>query len=271
VPLDVAVEEPDTGVVGAETDDGVAVVLDHDRVTSNGSLGNLIRQALVVTGSDVRALKDLELVAVQVPRVQIVVVVVDNDFDNIVVLHHEWVNLAVDLGVGGELGANGVGGVKCWDLRRHVGLVVYSETLDPVDFTAASIQNDLVVHWRKDGFAVFGNEVKIVDELEVSAEDRGRWQGLGFIVDQPGSSIGVVSRRNWPVLKDEHHVHIHGIPDGEVFASVWLSVNQDTHALSITNTQELVSNRVGLNIDTVDFNHGHLVAVEHPGVTGPVS
>lgn len=43
VPLDVAVEHPDTWVIGAEADDGVAVVLDHDGVASDRGVGDVAR------------------------------------------------------------------------------------------------------------------------------------------------------------------------------------------------------------------------------------
>jgi hypothetical protein len=271
VPLDVAVEEPDTGVVGAETQDGVAVVFDHDCVALDGGPRDVGEQAFVGAAIEVGALQDLEVVAVQVPRVQVVVVVVDDNFYDVAVLHHEGIDLAVDLGVGGEFGTDGVSCVQGWDLGRHVGLVVHCETLDTVDLLAASVEDNLLVHRLKQRFVVCGHVVEIVDELEVGAEDWGSRQRLGLVVDQPGGGVGVVSIGDGTAFENEHHVRIQGVPDGVVLAGVWLGLDQDTQALSIANTQELLSSGVGVNIDTVHFDNGHLMAIEHPGVAGPVS
>jgi len=69
VPFHVAVQEPDTGVISAETHDNVAVVLYHDSITANGGLGNILVLTSEVAAIDGSSLQDLELMAVQMPRV----------------------------------------------------------------------------------------------------------------------------------------------------------------------------------------------------------
>ena len=70
VPLDVAVEEPDTRVVGAEAEDGVAVGVDEDGVATHGRCGEVRGSGGVVeAGFVLAAVDDLEGVAVEMERV----------------------------------------------------------------------------------------------------------------------------------------------------------------------------------------------------------
>ena len=100
VPLDVAVESPDAGVVGLEADDDVGILVRHDGVALQGRRRDV--GPVAAEGTDVRvtALDDLEVVPVDVPWVQVVVVVVDDDLNGLAIVEHEGVDLAVDLGVG---------------------------------------------------------------------------------------------------------------------------------------------------------------------------
>lgn len=274
MPLHVAVEHPDTGVIGAEADDGVAVVLDHDGVAFDWGCGDVACQALVEAAVNWGALQNLEVVSVQVPWVQVVVVVVDDYLDDFVVLHHEGVDLAIYFGVGRELGSHCVGSVQRWNLGGDIGLAVDSETWKTVHEPATGIQNDLAVHGLQQGLVVGGYQKDIIHKVSVGVdamEDRRRGQRLRLVVHQPGRGVGVEVLRDGAILIDKHHVDIHGIPDSKVLASVRLSMDQDTHTLTSGNTQELVSRRVRFSIDTVNRYDSHFVAIEHPEVARPVS
>jgi len=102
-------------------------------------------------------------------------------------------------------------------------------------------------------------------------EHRGRGQGLRLVVDQPGSGVGVIVLWDITAFEDEHHVDIQGIPDSKVLAGIRLSMNQDRSALSRGNPKQLVSNGGGISVYTIDLDDSHLVAIEHPSVTGPVA
>lgn len=99
VPLDVAVEEPNARVIGAKPYDQVRVLVGHDGVSAQGEVGDGGWVALEGTGFRVGALDDLEFVPVQMPGVQVVLVVVEEDFHDFVFLEDEWI--AVDAVYGG--------------------------------------------------------------------------------------------------------------------------------------------------------------------------
>ena len=127
MPLDMAVEEPDTGVVGAEAEDDVAVRVYHEGVATHGDGGKgLVHD--VVAGVRGRADDGLEVVAVQVEGVFAWVVVVEDDFDGLVFGEDEGVGVgAVD--VGDVCGCGGCeGGVEGWDFGGDVGGIVEEGT-----------------------------------------------------------------------------------------------------------------------------------------------
>ena len=85
MPFDVAVEEEDTWVGGAEAEHEVAERVCHDGVTAHGDGRELCCGGVGrVVESSVRggAGDGLELVAVEMERVAAVVEIVDYDFDN---------------------------------------------------------------------------------------------------------------------------------------------------------------------------------------------
>lgn len=125
MPLDVAVEEPHAWVVGAEAQDDVALGSDEDGVAAHGRgreggvIGSIVESCFF--GAAVDRLED---VAVQVERVLSWVVIVEDDFDDLVMAEDELVRVrAVDCGVG-CIRAGGKDGVEGWDFRTDVGLVV---------------------------------------------------------------------------------------------------------------------------------------------------
>jgi hypothetical protein len=73
VPFDVAVEEPHTRVVGAKSEDGVAVGVDEDRVAAHrGGREVFLDGGVVEAGFIVAAMDDLESVAVEMEGVSAV-------------------------------------------------------------------------------------------------------------------------------------------------------------------------------------------------------
>src|SRR5690348_16089841 len=101
------------------------------------------------------------------PWVQVVVVVVDDDLDNIAVVDHEGVDLAVDCGIGRKVLTNGVGGIQGRNILRDVRLVVDGEASNAVDLSGESVDNNLLVHWLEQGLLVEGNERDIVHKVEL--------------------------------------------------------------------------------------------------------
>lgn len=126
MPLDMAVEEPHARVVRLEADDKVAVALDDegvaaDRVAGETDVAVVGERAGVFLG----AVDDLELVAVEMEGVLAVVFVVEDDFNDFVVLEDVGDGVcAVDAGVRCVVGADGEGAVKGGDLGEDVGFVV---------------------------------------------------------------------------------------------------------------------------------------------------
>lgn len=129
VPFDVAVEEPDTGVVGAESDHKVAARSHHEGIPAHRDLRQVcvcgdVAGGEVVSGVFVGTHDDLEAVAVEVKGVLARVCIVEDDFDDFVLLENEGVGVdAIDCGVGG-VGAGGEDGVEGGDLGADVGHVV---------------------------------------------------------------------------------------------------------------------------------------------------
>jgi hypothetical protein len=54
-------------------------------------------------------LQNLELMAVQMPWVQVVVVIIDNDLNNLIVLHNKGVDLTIHCGVRSKLRTHRIG------------------------------------------------------------------------------------------------------------------------------------------------------------------
>lgn len=132
VPLNVAVEEVDAGVLGLEAQNGVGVAHDGDGVAARGLLveagaGDAGPDACAGSGAS----DDLEVVAVEVEGVVGFVVVVDDDVDDVTVVHDEGVDGAVDEGVGVVL-AGGGGRVEGGHLLVDIGGAVYASAGDAI-------------------------------------------------------------------------------------------------------------------------------------------
>lgn len=80
MPLDVAMQEPDTGVAGLESDDSVAVFIDHENVAAGRDRGvGTVEEAWSSLGSGWTLGYDLCDVAVDVERVRSSVGIVEEN------------------------------------------------------------------------------------------------------------------------------------------------------------------------------------------------
>ena len=123
MPLDVAMKQPDTGVVRAETQHNVAIRIHHEGVSPHGNLGEglIVRVKACVV---IRTNDSLECMAVEMEGMFARVVVVDDDFDDIVLLEDKGIGVgAVNVGV---LSANPCRErtVEGWNLGFDVGDVI---------------------------------------------------------------------------------------------------------------------------------------------------
>jgi len=94
-------------IVGSEADHGIRLGLKHDGVALHGGA----RVVGICAGERPRvrqcSFEDLELVAVKMPWVQIAVLVVDDDFDNVVVFDDVRVDLAIYKRIRGVVATHG--------------------------------------------------------------------------------------------------------------------------------------------------------------------
>src|SRR6266498_3670382 len=119
-------------IVGTEPQNGVTLILNHDRVSPHWSL-----REVAITGEESHLwscpFEDLELMAMKMEGVETLVMVIDNNFDYLAVFDHVRVHLTIHYGIRRVLISNGQGGVQRWDLLRQVGHVVDDEPLDSID------------------------------------------------------------------------------------------------------------------------------------------
>ena len=144
VPLDVAVEQPDSGVVGLEAQHGEGLGHDGDRVAHGRRRRVVDVAARPVARAADGAVEDLEVVPVQVERVGRVVLVVDHDLHDVAVVDDVGVDLAVDDGIGVFV-AGGRGGVEGRHALGDVG--------DVVDARAGGMEGLVCGAWEVDGTA----------------------------------------------------------------------------------------------------------------------
>ncbi len=102
VVFDVAMEEPDAGIIRLESPDRVAILVQHDGVSADGCRGDV---GGVCAGPDSsvrgRSFEDLELMAVEMHGVEVVMAVVDDKLDDLSVFEYEWIGIdTVDKGIG---------------------------------------------------------------------------------------------------------------------------------------------------------------------------
>ena len=102
MPLDVAMVKPDSRVVGAESHDDVSVGADDPCIPFHGDGWQCCIRWIVVIAILLAADHALEIVAVEMEGVFTWVVVVEDDFDDFVMLENEGVGIdAIDCWVAG--------------------------------------------------------------------------------------------------------------------------------------------------------------------------
>ena len=268
VPLDVAVEGPNAGVVGLEADDDVGVLVGHDGIALQWRRGDVGIVAGKGTDVWVAALDNLEVVAVNVPWVQVVVVVVDDDLNRLAVVENERIDLAVDDGVGRVFGAHGGGGVERGDFLGEVGDVVDDRSRNTIDVLEASFHHDLMIG-LEDWFLIVGNKAQVVEEVE-HGKDRYWREWFGFVVNEPAGEITGIPKV-WNADRREDHIDIEGGEDGVIFACVRLRFDEEAPPLSRGKTDILRSNICLLGIDAIDLYNREVVTPKPDHYAGEVA
>ena len=252
MPFDVAVEEPDAGVVGAEAQNDVSVRVDHDRVAPHGDRGKSF-VVDIYPGFRCAADDGLERVSVKMERVFARVGVVQDDFDDLAFVEDERVGrFSVDGCIGGR-GAGGEGGEQGWDLGADVSDVVKPGVVGAV---AEIVHGDLEFNgmcWVfEEGLFVDGDQGEIVKGIEFVDESR---VGVGFggIVHEPAGDVLVQSRRD---LVEE--ILIHAADKGEIGRRILFGGDENTVALGGRQVEHLCFRRLG--IYAVNLHHLHGMA-----------
>lgn len=127
MPFNVAVEEEDARVVGLEAEDSEGPTIDGDGVTEGRGAGVVDVPLGPFTCARPGAVKDLEMMAVEMEGMTGGIKVVDYDLDDFAVLDDEGVDLAVDGRVGVAVACSG-GRVQGRDLLGNVGQIVEAGT-----------------------------------------------------------------------------------------------------------------------------------------------
>lgn len=147
-PLDMAVDELDTRVIGLEPEGDVASGLHTGDITPHWDGGSLTWVVVLPVDVSLRcgSSDDLELVAVEMPGVTHgSVSVVDDDFDDVAVLNGKGVGVdTVDGGVHLVLLRYAQGRVEGWDLLRQVGDVVDDGARNAVNEGDVEVQDILL-------------------------------------------------------------------------------------------------------------------------------
>lgn len=133
MPLDMAVQEVDTRVVCLEPENGVRLREDRDSIPLGWLLvvGSDVVRAWPVTSTGVNALKDLEVMAVKMERVNTSIMVVDNNVNNVSVADDERVHSSINCLVGVEV-SSGRSGIESRDFGIHVRGSVDAVPIDSV-------------------------------------------------------------------------------------------------------------------------------------------
>ncbi len=127
VPLNVAVEEEDTRVGGDVAQHGERVCHDGDGIALR-RLGVVVHvTARPSTGATAGTVKNLELMAVKMERVDGAVVIVDDNLDDVAIVDNERIDKTVDtsVGIGSPRSGNAV---KCGNLLGNIRLIVEAGT-----------------------------------------------------------------------------------------------------------------------------------------------
>ena len=263
VPLDVAVEEEDAGVIGFEAQHDVALLGDLHGVPAHGdaSGGGVVDRGAVGAGCFVGkhagsgASDHLELVAVQVKGVATVVEVIEADLHDGIVPEDIWVAIdAVDDGVGG-IGAGGEGRVEGGHDLADIGNIVHGSPVLAVNRLEEKVDADDLIRRRQEGFLVIGNEVEIVISVE-GLDDRLGWERGIVVIDKMAGDIRLqVIGDGWI-----EHVEVEAGQESVILVRSMFCGEKDTISLSCRNIDTV--DGLLLSIDAIDFNNCQLVLIE---------
>lgn len=255
MPLDVAMEQPDTGVVGLEADGNVLLGGDEDSVTAGGV--GAVNVARVRTRSGVvlasAASDNLEDVTVEMEGVVTGIVVVDDDLNPLVVLDDHGVGvLSVDLRVGREV-TSSQGGVQGGNLGHDIGDVVEG------GLVAVVVQD-------AEGGGQGEDLVRLLGGLGDDGDKEGIVEGLVLVsgaVRSKRSSLAVddgtldLELELWGDNIEHGGVHV-GV-DEEVLGGIGSGLDEDRVTLGSGDVE--AGDGLALNINTVDLNDLHVVSV----------
>lgn len=269
VPFDVTVEEPNTGVIGFETDDKVGLRVDVQGVSHHWILWEFGVVVFVVSdggladGIVVSPVSNhcLESVAVQMEGMLTGVVVVQHDFNDLVFFQDE----GVGVGTVGQwvcsVFTGTQGSQQSWYLWSGVGDVVEEGVVDTVDQVVHHNVDDNLVVWVAVGLDfVVRNQVEIVQILIQGIDVVFGWQVRIGVVHKVRSSVQL--QITWDKIQ---HGVIEFLHHGVVSGSVVFGVDQDGVTLGSGNVQHVRG--VLFRVDTIHFNNGHLVVFD-PEVLG---
>ena len=283
VPLDVAMEEPNARIVRLVPHHHIPARIDLDDIASHRLGGEAALLAGVGTGVFGGAGDDLEVVAVEMHGVAAGVVVVDDDFDDLVGFGDEGVGVgAVDKGVGGGL-AGREGGEEGGHFLLEVGYLVEGcaggteevswglfgkeegrkgdEPVGAVDDGEVEVQRDGAVDGSEELLSIVRKEEEVV-VFAVGCDGWGSGgEGEFVVVDEVAGDVwfeigGLVVE----------HVNVESAEEGEILLGVWLRFDDDAVALCSGD-----ENGVGfllLSVDAVDFDDRHGVFVEVDVLSG---
>lgn len=144
MPVDVAVEEPDTGIVGNKADDEIALGGEHESISSRrggresrvvvGIVRDGVAVQIVVEGGAVRRrpIDNLEVVPVEMEGVRAGIAVIENNLDDVVMLQDDGMReVAVDLRIGRHV-AGRQHGEQGRYLGRGIGDIIQEGIAVPV-------------------------------------------------------------------------------------------------------------------------------------------
>ncbi|KAH3662871.1 hypothetical protein OGATHE_004447 [Ogataea polymorpha] len=195
MPFNVAVEKPNTWIVGLESDHKVRVWVHVKNVSSHWVLRRSIWGRFVVRlRSIVRerwtSLDNLEHVTVQVERMLTGILVVEHNFDNFVLLKDKSVGVStVDVGIGSVL-AGRQDSSKSRHLWSMVADVVEESIVDTVvQVVHHNVDGNLVVVVLVQLFFLQRNQKEVVKEVVNRVDHVLSWQISIFVVDDIIGSV----------------------------------------------------------------------------------
>lgn len=253
MPLDVAMEEPNSGVVGLETDGNVLLRGNQDGITA-GRVGGVEVAGIWHRGVvlALAATNNLEDVTVKMEGVVTRVVVVDDDLDPLAVLDDHGVGvLAVDLGVAVEV-TGGKGSVQGGDLGHDVSDVVEGGLVGVVVQDREDGVQDKLLGRGGSSLGDDGNQISIVELLPLGGLLGSKGESL--VID---NGAGDVQGELWGHDVEHGGVHV-GVEDVVLLG---ISLGGDEDRVTLGSGDGEASDLLALNIDTVNLDNLDLVAV----------